>query len=206
MTQAQDFSGFVFLDVETTGLEPHDDEILEIGIVITDLDLNEVDAESWLIATEEAQSAMRKLLSSDPEGFVTKMHKENGLSDELLSVAADRTKRSYALEISDWLSDRNAIGQPLCGSSVGSLDRPMLKYHMPELLNAFHYRSIDSSSDKEFLKRVAPGAWEKIEESVKDESATQHRVLADCRYSIRLRKATWNVMKKVFVDFAESNG
>lgn len=198
MAQNQDFSGFVFLDIETTGLEPHDDEILEIGIVLTDDKLNEIDSQAWVIATEEAQSALRNMLASDPYGYVSRMHKDNGLAGELLSVAADRTKRSYELEIIDWLDERDAVDQPMCGSSVGSLDRPMLKYHMPELLNTFHYRSIDSSSDREFYKRVAPQAWKVIEAEAIDHEAIAHRVIADCRYSIRLRKAVWNFVKPVF--------
>lgn len=192
MTLNQDFSGFVFLDIETTGLEPHDDEILEIGIVLTDESYNELDAKSWIIATEEAQSAMRHLLSSDPEGYVTKMHKENGLADELLSVAAERTKRSYMLEIIDWLGERDALLRPMCGSSIGSLDRPFLKHHMRELNDAFHYRSGDASAIRVFIENspLHGGVWKELEEKVRAEAKSDgevmHRTLSDARYSAAL--------------------
>lgn len=189
MAQNQDFSGFVFLDIETTGLEPHDDEILEVGIVLTNLEFEEVDAESWLIATEEAQSALRNMLASDPDGYVSRMHKDSGLADELLHAKAERSKRSYMLEIIDWLSERDAVGKPLCGSSVGSLDRPFLKHHMRELNDVFHYRSGDASAIRVFVQDHPDyaGVWDEV--TSRAESGTkgaEHRVLADSRHSAAL--------------------
>lgn len=192
MTQAQDFSGFVFLDIETTGLEPHDDEILEIGIVLTDLEFQEVDSQAWLIATEEAQSALRNMLALDPEGYVSLMHKKSGLADELLHAKANRTKRSYMLEIIDWLAERDAVGKPLCGSSVGSLDRPFLKHHMRELNDVFHYRSGDASAIRVFVQDHPNYAevWGRVTTAAEAGSeGAEHRVLADARYSAALVRA-----------------
>lgn len=186
MTQAQDFSGFVFLDIETTGLEPHDDEILEVGIVLFDLDLNEVDARTWVLHTDEAKSALRKIFASDDsdDKFVSQMHKTSGLADELMNGTTEHTKRGYMLEIIQWLEDRGATDLPMCGSSIGSLDRPFLQYHMRELNETFHYGSIDTSSFKRFYAVARPKFWDAAEKLfMSNDSGTAHRALDDCRYS-----------------------
>lgn len=185
MTQAQDFSGFVFLDIETTGLEPHDDEILEVGIVLFDLDLNEVDAKSWLIATDDTRSVMQDMRDSKADGYVTMMHEKSGLAGDLLAAPdMGMTKRGYMLEIIQWLEDRGATDLPMCGSSIGGLDRPFLQYHMRELNETFHYGSIDTSSFKRFYETADPDFWENVKEHcIKTEAEVMHRALDDCRYS-----------------------
>lgn len=43
-------SNLAWIDLETTGLDPDVHDILEIGIIITDRELNEVARESWSIS------------------------------------------------------------------------------------------------------------------------------------------------------------
>lgn len=211
MAQNQDFNGFVFLDIETTGLDPQRGEILEIGIVLYDTSLQEIDAENWVIITDEAKAAVRNLLDSDDGGdkYVADMHTKNGLAKEILDSRSldndsEHTKRWYMLDIIEWLEDRGATGQPMCGASIGSLDRPFLRHHMPELESAFHYRSIDVSSFRCFTERVRPDLWEQAEQLTKalvkvrgdgghgEEAA--HRALDDARYSALLLDVFWTMV------------
>lgn len=208
MAQNQDFSGFVFLDIETTGLDPHDDEILEIGIVLYDDKLQELDAKNWVIITEDSKSALRKTLAGNSEGerYVAEMHRKNGLASEILGAdlvegATEATKRWYMLDIIEWLEERGAVNQPMCGASIGSLDRPFLRHHMPELESTFHYRSLDVSSFRVFVQKVNPELWYEISIQTDRLAAemygngghgAEHRALADARYSALLADEFWS--------------
>lgn len=140
---------FVWVDTETTGLDysgPFPDQLLEVGIVVTDDDLSLVAAASWVIFQQHLT------LMDD---FVFQMHTKSGLMDAIYdqNVALPlETVEQYAIE---WLTQQDALGQPMCGSSI-AFDRGMLGRHMPKLNDAFHYRSIDVSSFKEYFKRVFP--------------------------------------------------
>lgn len=66
-------------DVETTGLSPQKDHLLEVAIVITDDDLKEVSASSVVVQPVGVVDV--EALDLDPK--VRKMHTENGLFEEV---------------------------------------------------------------------------------------------------------------------------
>jgi oligoribonuclease len=68
----------VFLDLKTTGLDEKNDNILEVGVVITDAHLNELADRNWIV---DCGPTTKVLLEANE---VTKeMHTKNGLINEL---------------------------------------------------------------------------------------------------------------------------
>ncbi len=162
----------VWVDVETTGLDPHTDSLLEVGLAITDADLNVTGVISRVIAPT------RKLLEH-ADDVVREMHHKSGLADDLRDGWA-LALREVEPELVAWLGTKVVPREaPMCGSSVG-FDRAFLAEHMPSLAGLFHYRSIDVSTVKELVERWYPDG------PVAPEKVGLHRALPDIQDSIGL--------------------
>jgi oligoribonuclease len=176
----------IWVDLETTGLDANEHIPLEVGLAITDR-FGNIEAEnSWLIH-EGTFEWRRKLEEGASHPIVGPMHTSSGLWEELARHKAIIPSRYGADRLmAEWLDENNFPEGtfPMCGSSVGSLDRPFITNHFPRLIKYFHYRSIDISSVKELCKLHAPETWEKYNELTKEDIGG-HRVLSDIHYSIR---------------------
>ncbi|HEY6801198.1 MAG TPA: oligoribonuclease [Agromyces sp.] len=162
----------VWIDCEMTGLDLEVDELVEIAVVITDYDLNPVDAGISIVIKPDASA-----LESMGE-FVRAMHTESGLIEEIpngVSVAqAEYEVLEYVLK---HVPDEQKA--PLAGNSIGT-DRAFLVKFMPRLDAHLHYRNVDVSSIKELAKRWYPRAY--FNAPAKNGG---HRALADILESIR---------------------
>jgi oligoribonuclease len=138
----------VWVDLEMTGLDPLQDRILEIAIVVTDKDLNVV-AEGPCRIIHESRAFLERL----PEEQKQFLHKD-GLWD-------DAPKSTHLLpdvedEVVAFLEQQVPKGvAPLCGNTI-SKDREFLTHHMPRVVEHLHYRNIDVSSLKELARRWKP--------------------------------------------------
>jgi oligoribonuclease len=163
----------VWVDVETTGLDPMTDCLLEVGMIVTDLSLNEVASDSIVLGMDED---MYNEYMIDNE-FVWAMHKKSGLEDLVKESPVNTcTVTNHML---DFLSI-NGIPKKsayMCGSSV-HFDRTFLKSHCPKLHDFFHYRNLDVSSLDKFAEIIGPTLVYVPTVSVK------HRALDDIRMSI----------------------
>jgi len=170
----------IWIDVETTGLYPLTDRILEIGFIVTDDDLKELARASWIRHADPTETL-------DP--WIQKTHGANGLLEECYakhreifklpdpSEAGKKAAREMLDFLTPWVKDK----PPLCGSSV-DFDKNFIKMnHFYELWlpQLFSYRVIDVSTIKELAKIWAPDVYEK---RPKDRSL--HRVLPDIEDSI----------------------
>lgn len=155
-----------WLDLETTGLDPERGHILEVAIVITTPELDEVAACAWLprVSHELAQAAC------DP--IVLNMHLESGLWHERETRPTHGSGELQAQALS-FIRAHGAEGSPMCGSTIG-FDRSWLRLHMRGLHDAFHYRNLDVSSFK---------IWFELQ-GRKLPKANAHRALDDVRESI----------------------
>src|SRR6478736_1164955 len=105
---------FVFIDMETTGLIPNKGVPLELGFIITDVNLKEIDRIDWLIY-ERAWDDRKKYEAPEVEQFVLDMHAksgiwqafENGDGVPLKQVQVDAWK---------WLVEHGVgTADPMCG-------------------------------------------------------------------------------------------
>ena len=162
----------VWIDCEMTGLDLEVDELVEIAVVITDYDLNPVDAGLSIVIKPDA-SALENMGE-----FVRAMHTESGLIEEIpngVSVAeAEYEVLEYVLKHVP--EEQKA---PLAGNTIGT-DRSFLAKYMPRLDGHLHYRNVDVSSIKELAKRWYPRAY--FNSPAKNGG---HRALADILESIR---------------------
>lgn len=138
----------VFVDIETSGLDPQTEALLEVGIAVTDVDLNIMDSGSWVLGLAMARA------SDLWDPHVQKMHLSNGLINECASstltlAAAERGILSFLYHVG------KSAKFPMCGSSV-HFDRAWLKLHMPVVEEWFHYRNLDISSIKTAVNLWTP--------------------------------------------------
>lgn len=170
-----------WVDIETTGLDAIVDVPLEFGIMLTDKDGNIGPWFSWLIWETNKHYANATDRATQDE-IVGPMHTKSGLWEELVKRIDVFTRDQADSMIVSWLDDNGAGKLPLCGSSIGSLDRPFILRHFPKLNERLHYRNIDNSSIKELCKMHNPRVYQKISEyTTKRET---HRVMEDIEDSI----------------------
>jgi oligoribonuclease len=162
----------VWIDCEMTGLDISIDELVEVAVVITDYDLVPVDP-GFSVVIKPDQSAFDNM-----GDFVTAMHKESGLLDEIPNGVA-LADAEYA--VNEYILKFVPTPQtaPLAGNTIGT-DRTFLAKYMPRVDSHLHYRSIDVSSIKELSRRWFPRVY--FNAPAKDGG---HRALADIRESIR---------------------
>jgi oligoribonuclease len=166
-----------WLDLETEGLDPKRDLILELGMIVTDDDLVERHRASWVLQLDPDRDL-------DLKPVVRQMHTASGLLAEC--AAAEMYVDDVEQEVLAWLY---AAGVPretqLAGSTIG-FDRSFLAEQMSELLKHFHYRSIDVSTLMELARRWYPDIY--AGRPGADESKKPHRALADLEHSIATLK------------------
>lgn len=161
----------VWIDCEMTGLDPATDELVEIAAIVTDAELNELDAGiSLVIRCNDAPLAAM-------DDVVVAMHTESGLIDEIAGgiSLADAEQQVLAYVRGHVPEARKA---PLAGSSV-YVDRGFIAAYMPELDDWLHYRLVDVSSIKELVRRWYPRVYFAL-----PEKTGNHRALGDIRESI----------------------
>jgi len=164
-------SRLVWIDCEMTGLNPLQDQIVEIACIVTEPDLTEVDdGITIVIKPDDAPLA-------NMDEVVVKMHNESGLIHE---IPGGTTLADAQTRVLDYVTSHipEARKAPLAGSSV-YVDRMFLANYMPELDAYLHYRLVDVSSVKELTKRWYPKAYYNT-----PEKTGNHRALADIRESI----------------------
>lgn len=164
---------FVFVDLETTGLDPKGGLVLEVAVVITDAGLNQLDAANFIGAHNN------EALDMALDDYTLRMHTENGLLKDVGSLAkistasVGVTHTILDAEILAFLQGHCIENAPLAGSSV-HFDRAWINEHLPLTAGLFHYRNIDVSSMREALKRINPRMNPNI-----PQVGTAHRAMGD---------------------------
>lgn len=166
----------VWIDLETTGLDPKIDAILEIACVVTDGDLRDR-AAAFSVVTNAARD---RAFSSLP-ARVQEMHGSSGLWSE--SLASRFSEVNAGVALLEYLRIHVPPGArpELAGSSV-HFDRMFLHEHMPAVLEPLHYRHLDVSSVREAVRRF----WPAVHNAEPLHVVPAQRALADVRAAVEL--------------------
>jgi oligoribonuclease len=164
----------IWCDVETSGLDPERDILLEVAMIVTDDEL--IERARYQVVTLEALG--RSIADYHPA--VQEMHTKNGLwvlSQEQgvpLTVAAE----AVLAFVRDWTEPK---GAQLAGSTV-SFDRAFLRRRMPAVEAHFHYRNLDITAFNEVARRF----WPKLHEGrpQPSERGKPHRAMDDVEASL----------------------
>jgi oligoribonuclease len=158
-------SALLWLDLETEGLTPEVDQILEVAWQFTDMDLDEYD---------EAGDTTIGVDNIHLEPFVAAMHAKSGLL-EALATGPHKALHQVETEILDQIKVIGEDDVYLAGSGV-HFDKAFLAAYMPRLHSRLHYRIIDVSQIDRFVRDVCGGKVLDLEPA--------HRAAADVRQAI----------------------
>ena len=160
----------VWLDMEMTGLDPDNDRIIEIAVVVTNSTLDRM-VEGPVLAIHQSDATLGKM-----DEWNRNTHGRSGLIDR---VRASTTSEADATEqIRRFLGAYVPPGKsPMCGNSICQ-DRRFMARWMPELEAFFHYRNLDVSTLKELCRRWQPAIYKGFQKRA------MHTALADIHESI----------------------
>ena len=160
----------IWVDMEMSGLNPDQDRILEVAMIVTDPELNAL-AIAPVVVIHQPDSVLDAM-----DSWNKGTHGKSGLIDK---VKASTVNEAQATQIFlEFLKQYLPPGKiPMCGNTVHQ-DRRFMQRYMPELEAFFHYRNIDVSTVKELCRRWNPQIMKGFEKR------GAHTALADIEESI----------------------
>ncbi|WP_137175685.1 oligoribonuclease [Massilia sp. HP4] len=160
----------VWVDMEMTGLDPDNDRIIEVAVVVTDPELNII-AEGPVFAIHQSDATLDKM-----DNWNKGTHGKSGLIDRV--KASTVTEAQAEQELIAFLKKYVPSNKsPMCGNSICQ-DRRFMARGMPKLEAFFHYRNLDVSTLKELCRRWKPELASGFKKHQK------HTALADITESI----------------------
>ena len=160
----------IWLDMEMTGLDPDNDLIIEVAVVVTDPELNII-GEGPVFAIHQSDAALDGM-----DAWNKGTHGRSGLIERVKASTVTEAEAEAALI--DFLKKYVPAGKsPMCGNSICQ-DRRFMARGMPKLEAFFHYRNLDVSTLKELCRRWKPELASGFKKHQK------HTALADIMESI----------------------
>lgn len=169
----------VWLDCEMTGLRINtddpahpDDEICEIGVIVTDGNLVPFD-KGMTVVVKPTDGALERMNS-----YVRSMHTASGLLKEIPGgVSVSEAEQLVTDYVTQHVPEQSSAQ---IGGNTIHMDRRFLAKYMPALDAHLHYRSVDVSTIKELAMRWFPDVF-----AAMPAKNGNHRALADAVESIR---------------------
>ena len=156
--------------MEMSGLDPEQDKVLEIAVIITDPFLKII-AESPVFVIHQDDQVLGRM-----DVWNQSTHGKTGLIEKVKNSTYNEKQVTHSLlEFMEKYVGKNK--SPMCGNSICQ-DRRFMAKHMPELEKFFHYRNLDVSVFKELSKRWKPEIIDGFKK------AGKHEALADIIESI----------------------
>ena len=167
---AQDPTRLIWIDMEMSGLDPDNDRVLEVAIIVTDEKLDTV-VEAPVLVVHQSDEVLDRM-----DDWNTKTHTKSGLVDRV--KASTLTEAQVAAQMVAFLTEYvPPCISPMCGNSVHQ-DRRFMARHLPALEAYFMYRNLDVSTLKELARRWKPELMAGLVKHGK------HEALADIQESI----------------------
>ena len=160
----------VWVDMEMTGLDPDNDRIIEVAVVVTDAELNVI-AEGPVFAIHQSDETLDKM-----DNWNKGTHGKSGLIDRVKAstVSEAQAEQELIAFLKQYVPSNKS---PMCGNSICQ-DRRFMARGMPKLEAFFHYRNLDVSTLKELCRRWKP------EVATGFKKHQKHTALADITESI----------------------
>ncbi len=171
---------FLWFDLETTGLDPHECSILEWAAVLAeddrDGDMTPVHEYTAVVKCTESK------LHFELDDYVRRMHTKNGLLTECLESDAVSLEESDAFlyGLAEELAGPKPKGIVLAGASV-HFDLSFVRVHLPRFASCLSHRVFDVSTLK-----AAERIWGDDFANIKSDI---HRALPDALASLAEVKA-----------------
>ena len=187
----------VFVDLETTGLDPHKHAVLEVAALITDDKLEEI-ARFQSVVGRPVDASGAPVAFHTADEFVRNMHTVNGLWDDIRQAFSaakyadlDEVDRSlaalirlHAVRVVTDEKGRKSVERPQLAGSTISFDRAFMKVHLPRAEAELHYRNLDVSSLNELARRFMPDVYK----ARPNNPNVAHRALEDALESLRVAR------------------
>ena len=141
-------SNLVWVDMEMTGLDPDQDRVIEVAMVVTDAELN-ILGEAPVLVVHQSDAVLDGM-----DAWNRGTHGRSGLTDRVKASSLDESavQEQFIAFMKTFVPRGKS---PMCGNSICQ-DRRFMARHMPELEVFFHYRNVDVSTLKELCKRWRP--------------------------------------------------
>ncbi|WP_430417933.1 oligoribonuclease [Methylibium petroleiphilum] len=167
---AKSEQNLIWIDLEMTGLDPLNDRIIEIAVVVTDPGLT-VRIEGPVFAVHQSDAVLDAM-----DAWNKGTHGRSGLIDRVKASTVDEAAAER--QVIEFLKAYVPAGKsPMSGNSICQ-DRRFLAKDMPALETFFHYRNLDVSTLKELARRWKPAILDGFKK------AQAHTALADIHESI----------------------
>lgn len=161
----------LWMDLEMTGLDPVEDRILEVAVIVTDWELNEI--AQYQAVKKVGPKLLKTRMEVSREFWKANPTAESALLSQNPGGKSGRTVENELLEFIDehFPGDNKII---LAGNSIHQ-DRKFIDNEWPRVSARLHYRMLDVSA----WKVVFEGRYGK-----KFAKPEEHRALEDIRGSI----------------------
>lgn len=187
--------GFVFVDLETTGTDEENCEILEIGFALYSAELELVERLEILPITTGTATLIDRMRNGEPEGatFEVKMHTENGLFEDLENAIADADElptdlSGYEDRIAETLTRWGVDATtPLSGTSL-RMNRDFLASWMPKIESMFSYRTNDAGVFPEVGQTLDSARTARRMALIAEYGSPTHRVAEDMHYAANVMR------------------
>jgi oligoribonuclease len=167
----------IWIDVETTGLDPKSSVLLEVALVLTTPQLDPLYSGDWVIWHEDLPA----IFEATPER-VQEMHTTNGLWDAC--VDSDATLESVEQAMFAAITVAGAQRGRIAGFNP-TFDRRFIDAYLPKVGACLSYRHFDVST-LHYAEQQWPGGlaaeWNAAMAGVK------HRALADIQAALALAR------------------
>ena len=159
----------LWLDLEMTGLDEKTDKILEVAVIVTDYELNEIAQKHFVVyQSDEILNGMNDWCKDH--------HGKSGLTELVRTGTSEKVVEAELVSFvkEHFGNKQGKDGAVLAGNSIHN-DRRFIDAHLPEFAKLLHYRMVDVSSFKEVFRERY---------QIKYEKKNAHRAIGDVQESI----------------------